>query len=66
MPPKIEDIKTCPKCGSRRQPTNATYGIPAYLRNDPIEAISTKTATPVRMVVCPNCDYVEFFLDRGQ
>lgn len=62
-----EISKTCPKCSKERGIESVTLALPGYLdprfRKDSGEKISVKQALPVRIVLCPHCNYIELYRD---
>jgi predicted nucleic-acid-binding Zn-ribbon protein len=59
------EVKSCPKCSTEMGWSQNVLVIPAAnnpsVYNDPV---STKAGLPVLAFCCPNCKYVELYLQR--
>jgi ssDNA-binding Zn-finger/Zn-ribbon topoisomerase 1 len=59
----------CPKCHADRTLLDTTFGLPGHIdprfNKDCPESINTKSALPVRLVLCPRCHYLEMYHDVG-
>jgi len=59
----------CPKCHSDRTMLESSFGLPGYV--DPKNSqesgarVNLNCATPVRLVLCPCCHYIEMYHDVG-
>ena len=61
--------KRCPKCGAERELQSVILALPGYIdpkyKRPTGDSISLKDVLPVRVVLCPGCQYIELYRDTA-
>jgi hypothetical protein len=61
----MADTKICPKCSAEMKRGDFTYALPGYASPlIPGPKVMVNKAIPVGVFVCPDCQFVELYLDR--